>query len=128
MPQEAVTGILVIRPHLKGLHQTGHRLHDCVGFLILDEAGIHPDNPVTLRLIDARVSVPSAVRRHHAVYLIAVMIRVLHANHRLHSAERSQQTFLPLLLSFQLLLIRQVYILAAAAFLLIRADRSLACG
>ena len=87
MPQKSIPGIFPICFHLKRLHQPRHRLHDGVGLLIFNQTGVHPDDPMALFLIDSRISVALPVRGDHTMNFIPVMIRVLHADDRLHPAK-----------------------------------------
>ena len=67
-------------------------------------------------LIDAGNYLPVSRRGKRRLYLVAVMIRLSHADYRLDMGEFSEQFFHLALFEFQLLRVAQILQLASAAF------------
>ena len=102
MAQKALARVLVIGGESKRGEKPPHLKDDPVGKLILDLAGIYPHDMVGAGLIHARDDLAPFIGIKRRLYLVAVMIRVLHADDRLDFPKFAQQLFNLVLLESKL--------------------------
>lgn len=122
MPQKTAACVLVISRNPEALTQSPDGHDNGICRFILDHAGIHRHNAVGTGLIDAGNDLAVPGRAESGLNLVAVMERIFHADNRADHMEAAQKFGHPVLLVTQLLRIRKVLQLAAAAFFINRAE------
>ena len=115
VPQKAPVSVFIINAQLVAGEHPHDGLDDAVSPLILNEAVLHRDNVVGPHGIYAGDGLFLPVRGDDGMHLVAVMVRILHAEDGLHRAELAQQLLDLALLVLQLLGVGQVAKLASAA-------------
>lgn len=115
VPQRAAAGFLVIGTDLEALEQAADRDNDLVCDRVLDHAVADRHDPVRGRLVHARDDLPLPIDAESGLHLVAVVVGIFHADDLLHVAEAAEQADGRRLFEMQLLVIRQVLQLAAAA-------------
>ena len=116
MAERAAAASLVIRLNLKAPQHIADRDDYLICFSVLGEARIDADYAVRAGLIDAGNYLSVSSRGKRRLHLVAVMIRLSHADYRLDIGELAEQFFRLALFEFQLLRVAQILQLASAAF------------
>ena len=113
--KKARPSILVVYADLEGLREIKDRLDDPVRPQVLEKAGLDRNHLVGPCLVDAADRLALFVRGENARHLVSVVVRVLHADDRVHSAEFPDQFLHQLLFLLRLFRVRNVDHCAAAA-------------
>ena len=113
--KKARPSILVVDTDLEGLREIKDRLDDPVSPQILEQAGLDRHHFVGARFVNAAYRLSLFVRGKNARHLVSVVVGVLHADDRVHSAEFPDQLLHQLLLALRLFGVRNVDHGAAAA-------------
>ena len=111
---------LVIRLYSEALQHIADRDDYLICFSVLGEARIDADYAVRAGLIDAGNYLSVSSRGKRRLHLVAVMIRLVHADYRLDTSEFAEQPFGLSLLEAELLRVAQILKLASAAFFIER--------
>lgn len=121
MAQKAAPCHLVVRRHFEIDEQLSNVDDDAVGGFVLRHAAVHRDDVVRAALVDAGDDAPGARCAERCLHLVAVVVRIFHADDRFHMAEAPEKPDAQAVFPRELLLVAEVLKLAAAAFLTVRA-------
>lgn len=118
MTKEAFTGDLVVGGELKGFEKSSDADDDLVGLFVLGHTEIVRNDPVCTGLVDTGDYLLASVHAEGCLHLVAVVIRVLHADDFLHMAEGAKEFYAVALLPAELGFVVHILKLAAAALLI----------
>ena len=121
VPQKAAAGHLVIRCHFEVREQLADVHDDLIRGFVLGHAAVHGDDVVRAALVDAGDDAARARRAERGLHLVAVVVRVFHADDRLHMRELPEQFYAEAVFPFELFRVGQILKLAAAALFAVRA-------
>lgn len=121
MPQKAAAGHLVVRRHFEVGEQAADVDDDFIRGPVLGHAAVHGDDVVRAALVNARDDAARARGAERGLHLVAVVVRVFHAEDRLHMREAPEQLHAEAVFPFELFRVSQVLQLAAAALSAVRA-------
>lgn len=121
MPQKAAAGHLVVRRHFEVGEQAADVDDDFIRGPVLGHAAVHGDDVVRAALVNARNDAARARGAERGLHLVAVVVRVFHAEDRLHMREAPEQLHAEAVFPFELFRVSQVLQLASAALSAVRA-------
>ena len=114
MAQQAITGVFVVCMNLEGFQHAADRTNDLVCFLVFDHAGLYRHDVVGFLFVDTGNGFSLAVTKY-CMDFVAVMEWIIHAFDAVYFTIISEKLLHLALFHLELLFVRHVQILTAAA-------------